>query len=236
MPQRRMTLTEAHVARTRREVVFDPDAADLRGWNRLDDTAIAEATDVLLAERPAGPLWVFAYGSLIWKPEFTPARQMPCDAPGWHRAFSIGLTSWRGTPEAPGLMMALMPGGHCRGLAMQVTAGEERAALTALITRETPYLELLPSRRWLVVDTAEGPVTALTFYAPPQPFHLRRGLTQAQTAALIARACGYVGPNSEYLLHTVAALESHGIHDRRLWRLQKLVAQEIEGLEKSSAN
>ncbi|MBL4927925.1 gamma-glutamylcyclotransferase [Fuscibacter oryzae] len=236
MPQRRMTLTEAHVARTRREVVFDPDSADLRGWTRLDDTAIAEAADVLLAERPAGPLWVFAYGSLIWKPEFTPVRTLPCDAPGWHRAFTIGLTSWRGTPEAPGLMMALMPGGHCRGLALQVAAGEERAALIALITRETPYLELLPSRRWLVVETAEGQLTALTFYAPPLALHLRRGLTQGQTAALIARACGYVGPNSEYVLHTVAALEAHGIHDRSLWRLQKLVAQEIEALEKTSTN
>lgn len=236
MPQRRMTLTEAHVARTRRDVVFDPDAPDLRGWTRLDDAAIATAADALLAERPEGPLWVFAYGSLIWKPEFEPARILPCDAPGWHRAFSIGLTSWRGTPEAPGLMMALMPGGHCRGLALQVAAAEERAALIALISRETPYDQLLPSRRWLAVETAEGPLTALTFYAPPQPFHLRRGLTQAQTAALIARACGYVGPNSEYLLHTVAALEQYGIHDRSLWRLQKLVAMEIEGLENSLAD
>ena len=107
---------------------------------------------------------------------------------------------------------------------------------TALITRETPYLELLPSRRWLVIETAEGPVTALTFYAPPLALHLRRGLTQGQTAALIARACGHVGPNSEYVLHTVAALEAHGIHDRSLWRLQKLVAQEIDGLQKTSAD
>ena len=68
-------------------------------------------------------VWVFGYGSLLWNPAFDVVEQVSAVLPGWHRAFCIRLTRVRGTPEEPGLMMALVPGGSCRG-ALQRVAGE----------------------------------------------------------------------------------------------------------------
>lgn len=225
-PSRPMTLTAAHVARTSRPVA----EVEEDGWVRLDEAEIAAEVAQVLDSRPPGPLYSFAYGSLLWKPEFTPRRSLPCDAPGWHRAFCIVMNSWRATPEAPGLMMALMPGGHCTGLAQEVPEDQVEAAVTALIRRETPYAQLSPARSWLQIDTAEGPLTALTFYAPPPEALRQEGLGQDEIAHRIARACGPVGSNAEYLYQTVAALEAQGIHDEGLWQLQERVAAEIDAL------
>ena len=70
----------------------------------------------------------------------------------------------------------------------------------------------------------------LVFWAGPKGPGIQRSLPLEAAAAQIARACGPVGSNAEYLYKTVASLEEHGIHDRNLWKLQKLVAQEIDGL------
>lgn len=225
-PSRPMTLTAAHVARTSRPV----GEVEEDGWVRLEEAEIAAEVAQVLDSRPPGPLYSFAYGSLLWKPEFTPRRSLPCDAPGWHRAFCIVMNSWRATPEAPGLMMALMPGGHCTGLAQEVPEDQVQAAVTALIRRETPYAQLAAARSWLQIETAEGPLTALAFYAPPPEALRQDGLDLDEIARRIARACGPVGSNAEYLYQTVTALERYGIHDGGLWTLQERVAAEIEAL------
>ncbi|WP_189680324.1 gamma-glutamylcyclotransferase [Seohaeicola zhoushanensis] len=224
---RPMHLTPDHVARTFRAVP-DPDDALLMGWHRLDEAEIAAAARELLAARPAGPLHVFAYGSLLWKPEFEPLASRRGHVDGWHRSFCIELTTWRGTPEAPGLMMALLPGGRCTGLVQEVPEAAVVPVTEALIARETPFRELLEARRWLDVQTAEGHLRALTFYAPPVGEELRTDLTAEATARMIARACGHAGSNAEYLHETLKALGAHGIRDGRLWRLQKLVAAELD--------
>ncbi|WP_353472979.1 gamma-glutamylcyclotransferase [Salipiger sp. H15] len=222
-------LTDAHVSRVFRDIP-EGDAAD-RGWTRLDDAAIAAKAREILSQRPEGPLQVFAYGSLLWKPEFRPAASRRGRALGWHRSFCIELTSWRGTPEAPGLMMALMPGGDCTALLQEVPEDEVGTALEALVRREMPYVELSTSYSWIDVEAEAGPVRALTFYAPPKGERLRTDLTLEQTAAIIARACGHAGSNTEYLHRTVTALAAQGIHDAKLWRLQQLVAAEIDALD-----
>ncbi|MBE9639125.1 gamma-glutamylcyclotransferase [Salipiger mangrovisoli] len=222
-------LTEDHVNQVFRDVA-EGDDAEHWGWKRLDDAAVADKAREILAQRPEGPLQVFSYGSLLWKPEFRPAASRPGRAQGWHRSFCIELTSWRGTPEAPGLMMALLPGGECTALVQEIDEDEVLPVLEALVRREMPYAELAGSYAWIGVETALGPLRALTFYAPPSGQELRVDLSLAETAALIARACGHAGSNTEYLHRTVTALAAQGIHDGNLWQLQRLVAAEIDGL------
>ena len=67
-----------------------------------------------------GDLWVFGYASLIWRPEFEAAERRPALVGGWHRALRMRSRINRGTPEVPGLVFALLPGGSCRGMAYRI--------------------------------------------------------------------------------------------------------------------
>lgn len=222
---RAMRLTAELVARCFREVP-EPEEPPA-GWTLLDEAALVARASALDAEGGAQPLWLFAYGSLIWKPVFVPVEARRALARGWRRSFCIELTSWRGTPDAPGLMMALESGGSCAGLAYRIDPATRAADLVELVRRETPYAELAGNARWIRVATEAGPLRALTFYASPAGMPLARGLPLDEAAARIARACGYAGSCAEYLYNTVAHLEAQGLPDRNLWRLQELVAEQI---------
>ena len=226
-PPRIMHLTPAHVARATRPA---EDIATPSSFTRATDEDYAALVERLMVERPEGPLHVFAYGSLIWKPTFEAAARRRAVARGWHRQFCIQTRGFRGTPEAPGLMMALMSGGRCAGLALEVGGGAERPVLEDLARREFPFVETMAYRRWLNLDTEGGPILALVFWAGPTGPNIRRSLALDVAAAQMARACGPRGSTAEYLHNTVRSLEEHGIRDRNLWRLQKLVAEEIDRL------
>src|SRR5204862_552229 len=182
----------------------------------------------MIATRPAGPFWLFAYGSLIWKPEtaFTEAHQGV--ARGWHRRFCLGWDHrWRGNREAPGLMMALDRGGQCRGMLYRLPEDGLEAELHKLIRREMSLLpNAFPWRR-MDVATSEGSVRALTFAMDRKSPRYIVDLTEEQLADVLATAVGFRGSMAEYLFSTVAKLEELGIHDRNLWRLQALVADRI---------
>lgn len=222
---REMHLTPDHVARATRPVAEFPHPST---FTRATDTDYAALVERLMAERPDGPLHIFAYGSLIWNTPFEPVARRRVVARGWHRQFCMRLRSFRGTPEAPGLMMTLMTGGRCVGLALEVAHGAERQVLEGLARREFPFVETMTDRRWLTLDSEEGPLRALVFWAGPTGPGIQRGLPLEEAAVRIARACGPVGPNAEYLRNTVYSLEAHGIRDRNLWELQRLVAEEID--------
>ncbi|WP_228461825.1 gamma-glutamylcyclotransferase [Paracoccus liaowanqingii] len=224
-PPRKLALTLDHVARATRPVA---DFAFPSSFCPATDADYASFVDSLLAERPEGALHIFAYGSLIWSQPFVPAARRRAVAWGWHRQFCLETRGNRGTPEAPGLMMALMSGGRCAGLALEVEAGQERQVLDLLSRREFPFVETMVYRRWLSLKTAEGPIHGLVFWAGPTGPRIRRGLPLQAAAAQMARACGPRGSTAEYLRNTVLSLEEQGIHDRNLWELQRLVAEEID--------
>src|SRR5262245_49579751 len=93
----------------------------------------------LVAQRPEGPFWIFAYGSLIWSPTFTSVRYKRGIARGWHRSFCLELDRWRATPEQRGLMMALDHGGSCTGLLYELTEQGLDETVYELVWREISF-------------------------------------------------------------------------------------------------
>ena len=98
----------------------------------MSDVEYQAAAAEILAALGNRPLLVFGYGSLLWKPGFDYARRWPAHSFGWHRSFCLRLSRWRGSDEQPGLMMALEPGGMCRGELFGVAPGAEREQLDKL--------------------------------------------------------------------------------------------------------
>ena len=107
-----MALTAELVARCER-AELDPGPPPR--YERLTDEEYEAAAHHLLNQRGPGPLWVFVYGSLMWKPAFTSLEHRRATVFGWHRAFCLELRRWRGSPQQPGLMLALDRGGCCEG-------------------------------------------------------------------------------------------------------------------------
>lgn len=170
--------------------------------------------------------WVFGYGSLIWQPGFAFADRRVATLHGYRRAFCMSSIVYRGTPEAPGLVLALDRGdgaGHCVGVAYQVAPEEAQGTLAYL--RERELVSYAYTEAVLAVDLEDGArVEALTYVSNPSHPQYRGGLTLEAQAEIIARAVGPRGPNEEYLRNTVAGLDALGLHDPDLARLSELVA------------
>jgi cation transport protein ChaC len=219
-----MALTAELVARCHRS---EPDPGLPPELTPCSDAEYEHHAAEILRRHEGGPFWLFAYGSLIWKPAFDPVEHCRATAHGWHRAFTMRLTRWRGTPQEPGLMMVLEPGGCCVGVAYRLPDGNRHEQMVRLLKRETASIQGMQAIRWIPVQTPGGQVQALTFWTGIKgPLRVEKQ-DHAQVAAILARACGHVGSGAEYLFHTVTKLEEYGIRDRNLWRLQHLVAEEI---------
>ena len=220
-----LSLTADHVARATRETDgprYDPN------WRLLDDDDLRRLTAALLQGRPR-PVPIFAYGSLIWNPGFAVQASRRATAHGWHRDFSILLDHFRGTPEQPGLMLALAEGGSCEGLVLDMAEGTETEAMVEVLRRELVAQELARNACWIEVETERGTEQALTFYAPPVAT-TAAGLPIEGQAALLARANGPAGSGADYLRRTVQALQDNGLRDPYRWELERLVAGEIDRL------
>ena len=225
MSARTMSLTEELVARCFREVEDsgpDPDAA------HLDDSDYKKMVDALRAELPAaGPLWLFGYGSLIWKPEIDHVEERVAVARGWHRSFCMNMTRWRGTKDQPGLMMALDRGGQCKGVAFRLTDADRRQQLDRLLRREVTLKPTSYRPRLLRLTSDSGPLRALAFVINRKGTTYAGPLDEDAVVERLATSCGHWGSGADYLYNTVKNLEQRGIHDRQLWRLQQLVAERI---------
>ena len=165
-------------------------------------------------------LWVFGYASLIWRPEFDAAEQRPGAVHGWHRALQMRSRVNRGTPECPGLVFALVPGGSCRGMAYRIERRRGATELERLWAREMPTGVYDP--KWLVCRTPGGPVTALTFtLSRGSPAHTG-AVPDPQMIDILRCAQGRFGSTLDYLLDTATSLRGCGIRDREIERLVAL--------------
>ena len=171
-------------------------------------------------------LWIFGYGSLIWRPDFEFAERRPARVHGWHRALKMWSRINRGTPERPGLVFGLLSGGCCRGVVFRV--GREHGAdiLTRLWSREMATAVYDP--RWLPAETPQGRVRALAFtLSRRSPSHTGE-LTPEEYRAIFADACGIYGTTLDYAHRTLEELRRHDIRDRNLERLLRLIREDLE--------
>lgn len=224
---RSLALTPAHIARVNR-VVPDPGLAPgaVLHTDVEYDEWVGRIVKAQLA--PSIPTQLFAYGSLIWKPEIEHVGEQVGVARGWHRAFCFRIERFRGTAEQPGLMMALDRGGQCTGVLYELPPGNLEEQFGRLFRREFTYKPANSIPRWITVDTPSGSVKALTFVMNrASPLYAGR-LSPEEVADVLSRACGHWGSGAEYLLNTVTHLEARGIADGSLWRLQRLVAERID--------
>ncbi|MES2959630.1 MAG: gamma-glutamylcyclotransferase [Pseudomonadota bacterium] len=168
-------------------------------------------------------LWVFGYASLLWRPEFDFQEHRPAQVHGWHRALRMASRINRGTPERPGLVFALLPGGSCHGAVYRIPHGQVAEELERLWRREMPTGVYDP--RWLVCRTAHGPVQALAFTLSRRSPQHTGTLPDAQLLDILRHASGRYGSTLEYLLETARALKDRGVRDREIERLVALARQ-----------
>ena len=228
MKSRPMALTPDLVARVHRVV---EDAGQEPGLSYQTDEDYDVAVKATLESHPAGQdTWLFAYGSLIWKPELEHVEARKGTARGWRRSFCFRITRHRATKEQPGLMMTLDRGGQCQGVLYRLPEEDLGAQLGKLFRREFTVKPQNSIPRWITVETDQGIVSALAFVMNRDaPTYVGR-LPPEEIADILAKACGHWGSGADYLRNTVSHLEEHGIRDRNLWHLQRLVAERIKAM------
>lgn len=219
-----MQLTSELVARTLRIVEEEGPEPN---WSPISSRQLDALVSRVEQEAHDEEIWVFAYGSLMWNPGFQVAGSENAVAFGWHRAFSLRIERLRATSDAPGLMLALQPGGSCSGLILKLPCATKTQDLRTLLAREIRYAEVCDMVRWVSVKTPTGMRRALTFWASPKQSQLTQKIPLEEAATLIAQACGPAGSCAEYLHRTVLDLADRNILDRNLWQLQKLVADRL---------
>ncbi len=190
-------------------------AGSIPGLSPLSAEELEKTRLALLASRPTGgDLWLFAYGSLLWNPAFSFDRQEIAHLKGWHRRLCLWSKFARGTPQAPGLVFGLEPGGACRGLVYRLPADNAAAELDIIWRRE--MVSGAYRARWVRVATPIGPQTALAF-TTNRAHASYTGTLSAQTiVAAVRGGHGVVGPCLDYVRNTAEALDRLAIPDRRL--------------------
>lgn len=171
--------------------------------------------------QPNEGTWVFAYGSLMWRPDFTPDEVRPARLAGWHRAMCILSTVYRGTPACPGLVLGLDHGGSCLGRALRVGAAAWPAVKAALDARELVTGVYRP--RFMPVRLDDGRrVPAYAYVCDRTHAQYWSGGTD-EAVRLIRQGCGTSGRARDYLASTVEHLRHLGITDGGLHRLLRQV-------------
>jgi glutathione-specific gamma-glutamylcyclotransferase len=190
----------------------------------LSDAEIEADLDAMLAQQdPQEDVWLFGYGSLMWNPAFHFAECRPGTVHGWHRRFCLWLEMGRGSPEHPGLMLALDRGGVCAGALFRVPAANARDELLSPWRRE--LFTAAYHSRWVTATTADGPVRAATFVANRKYPRYTGRLDDAVIARHVATASGVLGSCAFYLAETLGALQALGLRDRQLERLARRIAK-----------
>lgn len=166
------------------------------------------------ADRPEHDRWVFAYGSLMWNPGFAFAERCEARLIGAHRALCVYSFHHRGTPEKPGLVLGLELGGSCRGIAYRVEAALWSQTYAYLTGREQisgVYRECV--RRVQLLDGTRRAAPAVAYLVNRGHAQYAGALSREEQLALVRRSHGKSGPNADYVLATVGAMEELGFAD-----------------------
>src|SRR5947199_4787652 len=172
----------------------------------------------------AQDLWVFAYGSLMWRPEFRFVERVEARLVGAHRALCVYSFVHRGTPERPGLVLGLARGGPCSGTAYRVAAAECARTIAYLRAREqvTYVYRECPRPIWLKREP-EQRVPALCYMVDREHGQYAGRLTLEQQLHHVRQGHGQSGANRDYVIATVGALEQLGYRETALHRIAELL-------------
>jgi cation transport protein ChaC len=176
-----------------------------------------------------GDLWVFGYGSLMWMPGFEYLERRLARLDNYKRCFSLASWHYRGTRDRPGLVLGLdwAPGAACTGVALRVCPSQDAYVRAYLATRELvsyAYFETLYPVTLLCDGPGRGETReALAYVVDRTHEQYAGGLSLEAQAERILAAAGASGPNTEYLMKTLAKLDELGIPDPELERLGALV-------------
>ncbi len=192
------------------------DAPGLRVLTKEERDRSLKAT---LDARPEGDLWLFAYGSLIWNPTIHSVERRVARIDGWHRSFCLSTIAGRGSPERPGLVLALDEGGSCTGIALRLDERELDGELSLLWQREMVTGAYVP--RWIdMVDEGDQPfASALAFTIERTSLGYSGNLATDALIQRLATASGSLGSSADYLFRTRDGLRACGIPDLDLERL-----------------
>jgi cation transport protein ChaC len=191
----------------------------------VTDEERERSLDRMLAAQPepGAPVWVFAYGSLLWNPTVHVAERARARVTGWHRRFCLWTELGRGSCELPGLLLGLERGGSCTGVALRVD-GELRHELDLLWRREMVGNSYVP--RWLHLALDDGRrAHGIGFTINHAGPGYARQVDDRTAARHIAHACGPMGACREYFDHTLAELHRWRIRDRHMERIARLLPE-----------
>src|ERR1700742_1525892 len=167
-----------------------------------------------------GDLWVFGYGSLIWRPGFEYIERIPARLVGEHRALCVYSFDHRGTPEKPGLVLGLDRGGACRGIAFRVDAKLRAETIAYRREREQTtnvYREVVRSV-WLDNEPRQR-ISAMTYVVDRGHVQYAGRLPLPEQLRIVQQGHGRSGHNRDYVLSTVKAIEAEGFRDGPLHQL-----------------
>ncbi|RXG87584.1 gamma-glutamylcyclotransferase [Bradyrhizobium zhanjiangense] len=176
-------------------------------------------------------LWVFGYGSLMWRPGFEFEERVPARLVGEHRALCVYSFVHRGTPEKPGLVLGLDRGGACRGIAFRVAEKNRTEVVAYLREREqvtSVYREVMRSV-WLENDARQR-VSALTYVVDRGHVQYAGRLSLTEQHRHVIQGHGQSGANRDYVTATVKAIEAEGFRDTQLHRLATMLHGDAHSL------
>lgn len=201
-----------------------PDLSHLNDQYDLTEDELAQTLSAVMATHsPDEDLWVFGYGSLMWRPDFPFKERHLGIVHGFHRAFCVYSHVYRGTRDNPGLVLGLDNGGCCKGVVYRVAAGDAAAVVEYLIRREMVTRVYMP--RWVTADIGGRRVRAHTYTAAHNHSQYAGKLPLETAARYIRAGVGRSGPNVEYLAQTVSHLDELGIADGPLHRLHRMLTE-----------
>ena len=173
-----------------------------------------------------GSLWVFGYGSLMWRPGFAYARRCKALLRGWRRSLCVFSHVYRGSPERPGLVLGLDRGGACPGVAFEVDADLREETIRYLREREQVTAVYVERVAPVKLECGER-VLALTYVADRLHGQYAGRLDREAMLKHVRAGNGASGANADYILETTDHLRAMGVRDRDLeWLSAKLRASQ----------
>ena len=165
-------------------------------------------------------VWIFGYGSLMWRPEFPYVERAQATVLGYHRAFCVASTHHRGTEARPGLVLGLDRGRTCVGVAYRVAGPDAATTLTYLRARELIYGVYRETHVAARLDTdPHRDVSAIAYIVERAHPSWMGQLAPMRQIDFIRGARGISGTNLDYLINTVRHLRDLGIAEPALDRL-----------------